>query len=453
MGVNEVRAFYNENSKDALLASSAAEAEAAVAVAECSARAGLLHGRNRDLVDVAVSVDAQNDVVTLNMTGPADVWWGVGFDAQAMKDAPWAVIVEAPTSMGGGAPRVSERQLQDQNSGTKLTSSLKIVATHTSSDGELLTVVATRALKGLTSKHYTFDVTKSSKINLINAVGSGPSLAYHKVKSPTAISLFPLVGDSVAGACLCNGDDVPFGSATGKLMYHPNATQRGENGTSGSVSFGNKCFPDLLWQKNPTCDVRSYVGGQTACHHMWSLLDADQEIPWVDTPLEYHMKFRFYVQPYNASYHTQLKRTTWGIASPVEYDVPKCAAGVKGCSKDPKSGRWIHTINGTYHGNGRLSAAHFHCHAPTCVSIKMYRNDTGELLCAEYPVYGGTGKIDNHDMDEPGFILQPPCLWGDPKFGLEPSPDVDGILLHSVKQSYADSGHHGEMAWQQMYVY
>merc|ERR1712072_239089 len=116
-----------------------------------------------------------------------------------------------------------------------------------------------------------------------------------------------------------------------------------------------------------------------------------------------------------ASYHTQLKRTTWGIASPVEYDVPKCAADVKGCSKDPKSGRWIHTINGTYHGNGRLSAAHFHCHAPTCVSIKMYRNDTGELLCAEYPVYG--------------------------------------VLLHSVKQSYADSGHHGEMAWQQMYVY
>ena len=133
---------------------------------------------------------------------------------------------------------------------------------------------------------------------------------------------------------------------------------------------------------------------------MWSLLDADQEIPWVDTPLEYHMKFRFYVQPYNASYHTLVNEHTWGIASPVEYDVPKCDTGVLGCRKDPKSGRWIHTINGTYHGSGNIAAAHFHCHAPTCKSMKMYRNDTGELICAEYPVYGGTGAIDNKDMDE-----------------------------------------------------
>ena len=51
-----------------------------------------------------------------------------------------------------------------------------------------------------------------------------------------------------------------------------------------------------------TCDIRTYVGGQTACHHMWSLLDADQEIPWADRPLEYHLKFRFWAQPYNESY-------------------------------------------------------------------------------------------------------------------------------------------------------
>ena len=44
-------------------------------------------------------------------------------------------------------------------------------------------------------------------------------------------------------------------------------------------------------------------------------------------------KFRFYYQPFNASYHTNVKRTTWGIASPVEYDVPKCAEGVMGCSQ------------------------------------------------------------------------------------------------------------------------
>ena len=82
-----------------------------------------------------------------------------------------------------------------------------------------------------------------------------------------------------------------------------------------------------LTEKNPTCDVRSYVGGQTACHHMWSLLDADQDIPWVDQPLVYQQKWRFWVQPYNASYHTQLTRTTWGIGSPVTHASPSVLFG------------------------------------------------------------------------------------------------------------------------------
>ena len=58
---------------------------------------------------------------------------------------------------------------------------------------------------------------------------------------------------------------------------------------------------------------------------MFSLLDADQEIPWVDQPLRFQMKWRIWYQPYNASYHTNVQRTqTWGIGSPVEYDVPRC---------------------------------------------------------------------------------------------------------------------------------
>merc|ERR1711959_447630 len=213
-------------------------------------------------------------------------------------------------------------------------------------------------------------------------------------------------------------------------------------------------------QKNPTCDARTYVGGQTACHHMWSLLDADQEIPWADRPLGYHLKFRFWAQPYNESYHTNVGRQTWGIASPVEYDVPKCNSSVPGCKAVPGSSNphgaegkeWIHTITGTYKASGKLVAAHFHCHAPTCLSVAMYRNDTGELLCVERPVYGGTGQVDEKRFDEPGYILQPPCLWGDKKYGLVMPPDVDGQYLHSVKTSNATAGHHGEMAWQQMFL-
>jgi hypothetical protein len=212
---------------------------------------------------------------------------------------------------------------------------------------------------------------------------------------------------------------------------------------------------DLLEPKNPTCDVRTYVGGQIACHHMFSLLDADQEIPWVDQPIEYRLKFRFWYQDYDAGYHSQILRTTWGIGSPVEYDVPKCAEGVHGCSKD-EQGNWIHTISGTFdtgHGKVILAAAHFHCHAPTCRSVQLYKNwngTHGDLLCEERPIFGGEGKSEAK-YDETGFILQPPCLWGSAEFGLEAPPDVSSQKLHAIKTSFANDGHHGEMAWLQTY--
>merc|ERR1712113_716798 len=89
--------------------------------------------------------------------------------------------------------------------------------------------------------------------------------------------------------------------------YQP-TNQKGERGRPTTVGFGNNCAPyprtDLLDQKNPTCDVRTYVGGQIACHHMFSLLDADQDIPWPDQPLEYHLKMRFWYQDYDEAYHT-----------------------------------------------------------------------------------------------------------------------------------------------------
>lgn len=117
-----------------------------------------------------------------------------------------------------------------------------------------------------------------------------------------------------------------------------------------------------------------------------------------------------------------------------------------GCSK--QDGRWVHTITGTYKVQGTVVAAHFHCHAPTCLSMKLYRdwNGThGQLMCHEVPVYGGTGRIDLKRFDEPGYILQPPCLWGAKEFGLEPPPNLDGVTMHTIKTADATYGHHGEM--------
>ena len=89
-----------------------------------------------------------------------------------------------------------------------------------------------------------------------------------------------------------------------------------------------------------------------------SLLDADQEIPWADQPIVFHHKYRFWVQPYNTSYHTQLTLgETVGsallVGSPWEFDVPKCGHGVPGCSM--VNGTWIHTVRGSTMGRHTFS--------------------------------------------------------------------------------------------------
>lgn len=69
------------------------------------------------------------------------------------------------------------------------------------------------------------------------------------------------------------------------------------------------------------------------------------------------------------------------------------------------------------------------CHAPTCLAMELWNNQTGELLCRQTPIYGGTGDVTIGDkFDEPGYILVPPCLWGDDP-ALEPMPLVSGVEL------------------------
>merc|ERR1711957_126888 len=163
---------------------------------------------------------------------------------------------------------------------------------------------------------------------------------------------------------------------------------------------------NLLEQRNPTCDIRYYNGGQWACKHMWALLDADQEIPWADQPMVFHHKWRFHVQPYDEQYHTPLalgenRGAALLIGSPWEYDVPRCATGVPGCSQE--DGMWLHTINGTR-------------------------------------------------FDEPGFISIPDCEWGSSEYGLEAPIDLDQVPLHVVKTANATEGHYGEMSGGQSWV-
>lgn len=64
--------------------------------------------------------------------------------------------------------------------GNQLAASVTVVS-NTVENG-MRTVVLSRALKGATKDHFTFDATALS-IPVINAVGNGPQLAYHKVST------------------------------------------------------------------------------------------------------------------------------------------------------------------------------------------------------------------------------------------------------------------------------
>lgn len=360
-----------------------------------------------------------------------------------MQDQPWTIVVD-------GTGNVTERKLADHYPGTPLTASVTVVSNIVTSG--VRTVVLTRALKGISKDHFTFDPTQLA-VQFINAVGATPDYSYHQEKEAATLQLWPK-----QSACVCSVPAAVFGEGSGMFKYIGGGANEPANTPVGETIGmpAGRCAPqpreDLLAQRNPTCDIRTYVGGLLTCHHGWILLDADQEVPWQDQPLEYYKKFRIYFQEYNASFHKQITRQDWGIAADgdhSEYDVIQCTPGTP-------TAECNHTITGTWmpvppsEPDMHLVLAHHHCHAPTCLRMELWNNDTGKLLCRQEPVYGGTNKIDLPDYDEPGYIAMPPCMWGSPEHGLEHPPLVSGVTIKVVHITNSTFGHHGEMALPEM---
>jgi len=283
---------------------------------------------------------------------------------------------------------------------------------------------------------------------MIDAIGNTPALAFHKSRGSATLTITALD----APTCVCND---------------------GTSGTIDGLAFSKNCAPyptgDLLMQKNPTCWIQTYAGGLSCCHHGQVLLDADQPVD--NRTDEYSLKFRFWYQDYvpatetTPASHQNLHRfyfTTEAFAG--EYDVVQCPAGTPSsecvqeisahwqakdmfdCTLDPGC------RNFTGYQGIQLIYAGGHCHAPSCLSIDLYNEDTGELLCHQEPVVG-TGS--NEPFDEKGYIAIPPCLWGPASEGLVPptllSPDTH---LMSVKRNNNTYTHYGEMAsWQMRGVF
>eukprot|EP00657_Telonema_sp_P-1_P012671 TRINITY_DN9361_c0_g1_i1.p1 TRINITY_DN9361_c0_g1~~TRINITY_DN9361_c0_g1_i1.p1 ORF type:complete len:413 (-),score=121.32 TRINITY_DN9361_c0_g1_i1:111-1349(-) len=225
-----------------------------------------------------VSSKTPNGQATITLSGPADVWFGVGLNAQNMADAPYTFIVN---SSG-----VTEQQIGTCGSeaehcpGDTLKSSITLVSNTVANN--VRTVVVTRSFKGLSPQHYSFNPSTVTTLNFITAVGSSQVFAYHKAHAVATVS-FTTVG---LPSCACDtGKD-------GKMC----AT----DGT-GCDSFVKDCLThtqggDLFAQDNPTCNSVQYAGGLRCCGHQRIMIDADQ--PVRPELLRYHMKFRFWFQEY-----------------------------------------------------------------------------------------------------------------------------------------------------------
>ena len=177
----------------------------------------------------------------------------------------------------------------------------------------------------------------------------------------------------------------------------------------------------------------------------------EQEVPWADQPLVYYFKFRFYFQEYGVQQqHTVVDDVTFGIGGDTgEYDVPRCAAGTP-------TEQCTHEETGTYTMGGtdlHLVAAHFHCHAPTCLSQELrYGNSSaGELICKEEPYHGqGQDTAGGDRFDEASYIAVPICMWGAPP--LAPPPLLSGKEVWYKAVTNNTYAHHGEMALPQLLV-
>ena len=145
-----------------------------------SAQLGNLTSLELDFADG--KLDSQN--ITIVISGPSTVWFGVGFDAATMAEEPYAIIVD-----GNGA--VTERKLGEHSPGPLLKPTVSVL-TNSVTQG-IRTVVMTRPLQGMPF------CSKASSLSVITAVGSTVELSYHAARTGASILLLPTTAD----ACVC----------------------------------------------------------------------------------------------------------------------------------------------------------------------------------------------------------------------------------------------------------
>eukprot|EP00729_Bicosta_minor_P020806 gene20806-29954_t len=233
---------------------------------------------------VGMNIRAEPDAITVAIAGEADAWFGLGLNTSNMVGA-YAIVVD-------GNGNVTERLLAYEGNGNKLLPPSVTVLSSSVENGRR--VVWVRIPASSNNAHLSYNqLLQDGKLPIIVAAGNGAVFAYHKYKTAAQVTL---AGVGVPSCIVSGGpSDVPFGKGKGTILYTPPA---GEPGTPTShvlganttnLGFNKDCLPYpksvMLLQKNAECDIRTYTGGQSCCHHLFTLLDKNQTTPWQDKPL------------------------------------------------------------------------------------------------------------------------------------------------------------------------
>ena len=132
------------------------------------------------LVNLSIAHDGVTATITI--VGPERSWFAVGFNAQAMSDLPYAIVVD-----GTGA--VTERQLADHGPGSLLSATVKVLSSTVVAGVRSVMLQRAVTMVGPSSATHFSLPTEGGTINMITAIGDTPALAYHKAKDVATIVL------------------------------------------------------------------------------------------------------------------------------------------------------------------------------------------------------------------------------------------------------------------------
>jgi len=412
------------------------------------------------LGQVETTIEHDTESAILTFKGPANVWFGVGFNAGSMADKPYAVIVD-------GLGKVTERKLDEHSPGVLLNSSLTILAN--SVVDNIRTVVVHRSVKGFTGAHYSLP-TSAGDLGLIAAIGDSVELAYHKSRVGGTITLLP----TKENACVCQPTEKFY------ISYMNSSTQAFgvydcvDEPRSDMAKHGDGTRRNVT---NQACHMETYHGGLQCCKHSWFLTDIEQDqmIPKdkVDT---YYLKWRYYFQEYRpasdteSASHKHLHHWVFLIDAQVnDYEEDNAEYGVESVGwiaahlKAKDMG--LEDIGKQTDDGGPPVPTNFtsitplvmtpHCHAPSCIRQEFWNADTGEIICnmtAAYgdEKYGSTKEVFN----EADYIAILPCI-----FGYQPGLQTPFNLtaetnITAIKYFNNTHRHLGQMAqWTGLMVY